>query len=176
MHVDETYEDCAVREVFEETGTPIELGPRLNDIVMERKTVVSFLARPTERCEPRFDGPHSEVHGAGWFIVGSLPRIIPYQHGLLKEALKRIRIRHAPLPAIIEEAVSEAMTEVHSYAGHVDDWIVIKKELLKSLSSEFRSLMSTRDPITKEQRANDFELRLAERWEGMTGRKVIVKQ
>lgn len=66
-----------------------------------------------------------------------------------------------------------ALVFVHSYAGHVDSWIIIKKELLKELPPELRTLFSTRDPITKKQRTNDFERQLAERWSVMTGRTVV---
>lgn len=69
--------------------------------------------------------------------------------------------------------VLEALAFVHSYAGHVDDWITIKKELLRALTPETRTLFSTRDPITKKQRTNDFERHVAEHWSEMTGRPVI---
>ena len=70
--------------------------------------------------------------------------------------------------------VVEAIEFVHGYASHVDDWIVIKKELLKALSSNDRTLFSTRDPITKKQVTNDFERAVMERWSEMTGRSVVL--
>jgi hypothetical protein len=69
--------------------------------------------------------------------------------------------------------IDEALAFVHSYAGHVDDWLVIKKELLKALPPEARRSFSTRDPVTKRQRTNDFERQVAERWSKMTGRPVV---
>lgn len=66
-----------------------------------------------------------------------------------------------------------AIAFVHSYAGHVDDWIVIKKELLKALPAEDRTQFSTRDPVTKKQRTNDFERLVAERWSELSGRPVV---
>jgi hypothetical protein len=69
--------------------------------------------------------------------------------------------------------IAEALAFVHSYAGHVDDWLVIKKELLKALHPDDRALFSTRDPVTKRQRTNDFERLVAARWSEMSGRPVL---
>lgn len=70
-------------------------------------------------------------------------------------------------------AALDALVQVHAYASHVDDWIVIKKELLKWMPAEDRVQFSTRDPLTKKQRTNDFERNVAERWSELTGRPVI---
>ena len=66
-----------------------------------------------------------------------------------------------------------ALAFVHSYAGHIDDWLTIKKELLRALPPGDRRLFSTRDPVTKKQRTNDFERGVAVRWSEMTGRPVV---
>ena len=71
--------------------------------------------------------------------------------------------------------IAGALTFVHSYAGHVDDWLTVKKELLRALPPDLRALFSTRDPVTKRQRTNDFERQLVERWSEMTGRPVVLK-
>lgn len=71
--------------------------------------------------------------------------------------------------------VVEALTFVYGYAADVDDWLVIKKELLKALPSEERTQFSTRDPVTKKQRTNDFERLVAERWSEMSGRPVVFR-
>lgn len=73
----------------------------------------------------------------------------------------------------MDPKIVEALSFVYAYANHVDDWIVIKKELLKAMAPEERKLFSTRDPVTKAQRTNDFEYELAHRWSVMTGRLVI---
>jgi len=75
----------------------------------------------------------------------------------------------------MNENVMSALREIYSYANHVDDWIVIKKELLRTLHPTDRKLFSTRDPITKRQRTNDFERNLAKIWEDMTHRPVVFK-
>lgn len=69
--------------------------------------------------------------------------------------------------------ILEALNHVYSYADGVDDWITIKKELLKILIAKDRTLFSTRHPITKKQQTNDFERSVAKRWSVLTGRSVI---
>ena len=72
--------------------------------------------------------------------------------------------------------IVEALEFVHTYASHVDSWIVIKKELLKALPAEDRSLFSTRHPLTKKQSTNEFEQRVIEHWSALTGRPVVFSQ
>jgi len=74
----------------------------------------------------------------------------------------------------MNQVVIDALNFVYSYASHVDDWLTIKKELLKALPSDERTAFSTRDPITKKQRTNDFELQLVKRWSDLTGHEVIM--
>lgn len=69
--------------------------------------------------------------------------------------------------------IVEALVFVYGYATDVDDWLVIKKEMLKALPSEERTQFSTRDPVTKKQRTNDFEREVAARWAEMSGRPVL---
>lgn len=76
----------------------------------------------------------------------------------------------------MDPRIDAALAFVHGYASHVDDWIVIKKELLKSLPPALRTLFSTRDPITKRQRTNDFEREVARHWSEISGRPVLFKQ
>jgi hypothetical protein len=70
--------------------------------------------------------------------------------------------------------LDEAIEAVSSYVGKTDNWIIIKKELLKSLSSQDRMYFSTRDPITKKQSMNDFEKIVAEKWYKKTGIRPIL--
>lgn len=71
------------------------------------------------------------------------------------------------------DPIAGALAFVHSYAGHIDNWLVIKKELLKALPPAERTRFSTRDPVTKQQRTNDFERAVAAQWSEMTGRPVV---
>lgn len=75
----------------------------------------------------------------------------------------------------MNDNILRAMKDVFTYASHVDEWIVIKKELLKFLHPDDRKLFSTRDPLTKKQRPNDMERELAALWGKMTKRQVIIK-
>lgn len=70
--------------------------------------------------------------------------------------------------------VERALLFVHGYAGGCDDWLTIKKEIIKELPWELMKLFSKRDPITKKQRINDFERDLADRWSKLTGRSVVM--
>ena len=51
-----------------------------------------------------------------------------------------------------------------------DDWVSMKKYLLRSIPSRMRSNFSTRDPKTKKQNMNEFEYDLVERYQAMTGK------
>ena len=74
----------------------------------------------------------------------------------------------------MKRKVINAIEEVHSYAGQAtDEWITIKKEVMRALPSEERSLFSTRDPITKKQVTNEFEYEVAAYWSKLTGREVV---
>jgi hypothetical protein len=68
----------------------------------------------------------------------------------------------------IFDSLTRAIDYVHSYAPDITEWIVLKKELLKTLSSEERSLFSIRDPITKKQRTNELEKLIAKLWTNKT--------
>ncbi len=70
--------------------------------------------------------------------------------------------------------MNESLNFVARYAGNVSDWIIVKKELLKSLPPQYRKRFSTRDPVTKKQSMNDFEISLAKKWESITGKKLIL--
>lgn len=76
---------------------------------------------------------------------------------------------------MIDPEIVEAIDFVYSYASSVDDWITIKKELLKCLHPSVRTQFSTRDPITKKQRTNDLEREIAQHWSTLTGREVVFK-
>lgn len=71
--------------------------------------------------------------------------------------------------------VIQALDYVFSYASDVDDFLVIKKEMLKVLPPDERSAFSNRHPLTKRQQTNDFERQLAARWSEMSGRPVLFR-
>jgi len=75
-----------------------------------------------------------------------------------------------------KKIIEEAISVVSSYVGNTTDWMVIKKELLKTLSAQDRMYFSTRDPVTKKQTMNDFEKIVAEKWFSITGNRPILME
>ena len=69
----------------------------------------------------------------------------------------------------IPKRVMEELTMISELAGQEEDWMVVKRLLLLSLPSKTRTLFSTRDPKTKCQTLNDFEKKLIELYNDMTG-------
>lgn len=70
----------------------------------------------------------------------------------------------------MDERITTALKFVFEYASHVDDFLVIKKELLRALPPELRKQFSSKDPKTRRQRTNEFEEQLAQEWAKLTGR------
>jgi len=77
---------------------------------------------------------------------------------------------------MMERKVLDAIYFVYSYAPEIREWKVLKKELLKALSSDKRKLFSTRDPRTKKQNLNEFEKDVVSRWEEIAGVEVYLSQ
>jgi len=73
----------------------------------------------------------------------------------------------------IEAILDDAIAFVSGYIGDTDDWVTVKKELLKSLPAKYRTLFSTRDPVTKRQSLNDFDRFMMEKWFRTTGTRLI---
>jgi len=69
----------------------------------------------------------------------------------------------------MDPKVEDAISFVYSYAPNIDEWKILKKELLKFLPASQRKLFSTRDEKTKEMNFNDFEKSIAERWKTIAG-------
>lgn len=180
MNPGESHEDCAVREVFEETGVVISLGKRLRSVCLltkkQIKTVIAFYGKQLCKAQPNHKSPESEVCAAKWFRIDSLPPIQDYQIPLINEAIEYFK-RELGLGEKInpEEEIKRTLTEVLKYASEESDWMVIKKEILKSLPPQIRTFFSTRNPKTKEQSMNEFEIEMAKLWSQLTQRPVVFK-
>ena len=70
---------------------------------------------------------------------------------------------------IIPDKIAEQVDFVASYVEDCDDWVTVKKEVMRGIPSLLRKKFSTRDPKTKEQWLNDFEKDLIEHWKDKTG-------
>lgn len=98
LNDNETLEECAIREVKEETGLVVKLENRLQDIQTahkgEDKTVVSFFAQQVGNEEPQCDDPDCEVADVRWFNTKELPRIHFYQQNLIEDAVRLLECLH----------------------------------------------------------------------------------
>ena len=76
---------------------------------------------------------------------------------------------------IDSDIVYSKLKEVSLFAGDCDDWVTIKKEVIKLLPSCERSRFSRRHPITKEQQTNKFELGLISYYKEITGVDLVIR-
>ena len=74
---------------------------------------------------------------------------------------------------MIPPAVCNVLNVVYSYAGPLSEWTDIKREVVKNTPSEHRSLFSLRNPVTKKQRINNFELEVIKLWSQIASTDVV---
>jgi hypothetical protein len=67
------------------------------------------------------------------------------------------------------DRIFEEARFVSGFVGDCDDWVMIKKEIMKGLPPAVRKNFSTRDPKTKEQTLNKFEIELINYYCKVTG-------
>jgi len=75
----------------------------------------------------------------------------------------------------IDNRIVEQIDFVASYAGDCDDWVTIKKEILKGISPNLRKNFSTRDPKTKEQWLSDFDKRVIIYYRNRTSVELVLR-
>jgi hypothetical protein len=75
----------------------------------------------------------------------------------------------------MEKLILEKINFVSTYVSDIDDWIIIKKELLKQLPPNLRMLFSRRDEKTKKHSLNMFEKEIIDYWKRLTGITLIIK-
>lgn len=97
----ETFEQCAIREVYEEAGVMVVLDVKLQNCFTankyEEKTVHTWLAFPIGNHEPNHNNPNSEVADARWFKIGELPDITRYQREVVAEAVQLVYLRNSQI-------------------------------------------------------------------------------
>ena len=76
---------------------------------------------------------------------------------------------------IIPDRIVEQLEFVASYADDCDDWVTVKKEVMRGIPSPLRKNFSTRDPKTKEQQLNEFEKHVIEFWKEKTGTELKLR-
>lgn len=90
----ESCEDCAIREVREETGLTVRLETRLPDLTVrvkkEHKTVLTWLAQVVGNDKPSLSDPDGEVADVRWFDVQDLPEIVAYQRVMVTDAVRGV--------------------------------------------------------------------------------------
>lgn len=95
LQPNESCEECAIREVFEETGIKVMLGHGLKSVSNNNKfssrIVISYLATQVCNSGLTSNGPDSEVADAAWFNVEKLPQVHEYQRPIIQEAVGLIR-------------------------------------------------------------------------------------
>lgn len=168
---EESIEECALREVREETGLDVILEDRLTVAYTryrnERKKLYAFLGSVVGGDLKTRDTENFDVK---WFNSDCLPQIHIYQRELVAEALK-ILAQRANID--VPDDVKKAVNIVYAYAPELREWVLLKKELLKVLPTTYRTLFSTRDPLTKKQRPNAFEHGVADIWSGLVGHDIV---
>ena len=75
----------------------------------------------------------------------------------------------------IPDRIREQVEFVASYVGDCDDWVTVKKEVMRGIPSPLRKNFSTRDPRTKEQWLNDFEKELINYYYRSTGTRLVLR-
>ena len=74
-----------------------------------------------------------------------------------------------------QERIKEFFKEVSVYAGDCDDWVEIKKEVMKYLSAPVKSNFSRRHPVTKNHTLNQFEEEMINYYKELTGILLVVR-
>ena len=75
---------------------------------------------------------------------------------------------------IVQDHIIEKLKFISTYACDVEDWVTIKKELLKQLPVYERTFFSKRDGKTKKINLNEFEKKLIVQWRQLTGKDLTV--
>ena len=75
---------------------------------------------------------------------------------------------------MIPDRILAEIENVSKYAGDCDDWVEIKKEIMKRIPSKLRKNFSRRDPITKEQVPSKFDISVINYYYSLTGIKLKI--
>jgi hypothetical protein len=75
---------------------------------------------------------------------------------------------------VIPDRIIAEIKNISEYTEDCDDWVEIKKEIMKRIPSNLRKNFSRRDPITKEQIPNEFDMNVINYYYSLTGIKLKI--
>lgn len=176
----ETKEQCAVREVKEETNVDVRLTSQLMPVFhkssFESKFVYLWIAEQVCENNPDCSGPESEVAEVRWLNVKHIPALISYQSATIKHAIDKI-VGIVDYEFTIEEKISKQIIEnmmlVRRYTDTTDFW-EFRAEIMKYIHRSYWCLFSKKENKHDPRVANEFETWLAKQWEKVIGNKVIL--
>lgn len=75
----------------------------------------------------------------------------------------------------LDPEYDQVVVDVFRYAGFLDEWSAIKKQLLLNMRVEMRPALNSYDHVLKKRVITRVDRALAARWSELSGRKVIFK-
>jgi ADP-ribose pyrophosphatase YjhB (NUDIX family) len=89
LEKDETFVECAKREVKEETGIDVSISEKVGELKFQIsdkiKNVIIFSGKALNGNTTDLSHPSSEVAEAKWFDKNKLPKLVRYQSKLIKD-------------------------------------------------------------------------------------------
>jgi hypothetical protein len=76
---------------------------------------------------------------------------------------------------MIPDKIKLQIDFVSKIAGDCDDWVTIKKQVMRGVHSSLRKNFSTRHPLTKEQSINNFENEVINYYKDLTGINLVLR-
>jgi len=76
---------------------------------------------------------------------------------------------------IVPDRILEQIEFVSAYVADCDDWVTVKKEIMRGLPSDLRRHFSTRNQKTKEQWLSEFDKIIIGCWYDVTGVKLKLR-
>jgi len=65
---------------------------------------------------------------------------------------------------------------VYEYTGAINDWLIIKRQLINAFPVDLRERLSKRHPISKKHMINLFDKEIIKCWKELTGVDLILDE
>ena len=179
----ETLELCAERETLEETSIAVramEYVITLQKYSHEEKCKKSIYLYTAELLDPHAEidwdkVPAQEITHVEWVKLSDLEEnrqlVKPYQQIVLPCARAKIEnklIRDGSgESSLYESDVFACLDKILLYAPWIDEWALLKRELIKNTVGRARKMFST-TRFSSDALVSDFEQRLIFRWNQLT--------